>query len=70
MINWLKLILLAVALSGLQACSSLAQIDREYLNHPSMDLAKYEAQKHRTPLSQLSGVGAGGASAGCSVCAH
>ena len=68
--HWLKLTFLSVALGSLGACSSLAQIDREYLNHSSLDLAKYEAQKTPAPLSQLSGVGAGGASAGCSVCAH
>ncbi len=61
---------ISVALLILGSCSSLVQVDREYLNHPSMDLGKYEAKKNLAPLSQLTGVGSGGASAGCSVCAH
>lgn len=59
-----------VTLLTFNACSSLAQLDREYLNQPSMDLSKYEAAKNIAPLSQLTGVGTGGAAAGCSVCAH
>lgn len=59
-----------VALITLSACASLIELDKEKINHASMDLGAFQNKKTISPLTQLSGVESGGASAGCSVCAH
>jgi hypothetical protein len=51
------------------ACSSLAQLDRSYLNHPAMDLSGQQTPAPSSIVTGLEGLSRKG-SAACSVCAH
>lgn len=61
---------LVCLLTGLSACSSLSTLDRDYLNHPAMELRQQKTPLAATPLTQLSNFRQSSTAGGCSSCAH
>jgi hypothetical protein len=55
---------------GMNACATLSEIDRSYVNQPAMDLRTRQTPPQLPALTNLGSIQRGTAGGACTVCAH